>query len=524
MNDAQRSSSFHAIMAVTRSNSPLREEAVASIETVATEIHRTVHQELDVLRSSLSAQLVALERALSRDRNDPAFDPVVERLCAIAAEQAEAAAAAARVQAEEAAAGQLAAARARAQTNLDAAQAQHEAARLELEQRLIKAEAVHAQSARALAEEARSRIDALEEERAQLLLSRDIAEAHLEGEVHNRHALEAELAAAREKALHAKADADACRLELQRTADRLRLFEQRQQRLDTAPPGTRSGEAGAALGQVRSALQRLSSATTGGALLDAVLELLAGNFSRVALFAFGPQGLTVWGSRGFDPPLQRRKAVIPATADSPLARALADCRVATVTAAEGGEPSGLSGSPIGYAIALPVMAKDRCAVILYAENRPECPDSDASVAASIAEILADHLGQRLTPRRAASAAAVPPPQAPHTPARQACRVRIQDGTNVAVDGATSRLVDLSILGAQVLSPRAIRPNGSVRLLLPDERGGLSCNARVVWVVVERDEPDAHALYRAGVQFTDADAQAVEAFFRQHGIGDPAIRH
>ncbi len=528
-------------MTATTLNSPLRKEAGASIDAVATEIRHAVCQELDALRSSINARLAALERVLSRDQNDPAFDPVIQKLCEVAAEQAEAACTWARAQAEEAAARQLAAVRQQAQADLDAARAQTEATRLELAQHLATAEAAKVEAALALAEaervaaaarhdadgraasleEARSQIDALERVRAELLLARDIAEVHLEGEVHNRNAIAAELEGAREKALHAKADADTSRLEWQRVTDRFRVLEERLRQLGAEPTAvTTSSEAGAMLGQVRSALQRLTGATTGRGLLDAALELLAERFSRVALCEVGPQGLTVWRSRGFDPPPPSRKTVIPLTADSPLTRASGDWKPATVKAMDGQGPLGLLGSPIGYAIALPIMAKDPCTVMLYAENPPESSNGDPSVAEKIAEILADHVRQRVRPVQTASAAV--PPQS--SPARQARRVKIQEATNVAVDGAQSTLVDLSILGAQVLSPRAIRPNRSVRLLLPSDRGGLSCEARIVWVLVEPCQDKKNAWYRAGVQFTDFDAPELEAFFSQHGILEPAIRH
>jgi hypothetical protein len=591
-------------MTPTTLNSALGKQAGASIDAVATEIQHAARQELDALRSAMSARLTALDRALSRDQNDPAFAPVVEKLCEVAGEQTEAASTWARAQAVAEAARQLAAARAQAQADLDAAQTLSEATRLELEQRLAKAEAATAGTAQALADlraqtdaallegeqrlakadaatagtaqaladlraqtdaallegeqrlaqseaarveaalalaeteraaaaarrdadtaaaslaDARTEIAALEGVRAELLLAHDISEAHLEGEVHHRNAITAELEAAHEKALHAKADADACRLELQRAAVRIHVLEERQRQRDGESPGATTSEAATVLGQVRSALQRVSNAATGRGLLDAALESLAESFSRVALCAVEPQGCTVWGSRGFDPPLQNRKALIPLTADSPLVRALADSKPVTVRVTDGEELFGVSGGPIGYAIALPIVAQDRCLVMLYAENPPELSNGDPSVAEKIAEILADLLGQRLRPRGTASATA--PPQ--YSPARQAPRVKIQEGTSVAVDGAPSKLLDLSTLGAQVLSPRAIRPNRSVRLQLPSDTGALSCEARVVWVLVEPGLDHQKALYRAGVQFTDVDTPELEAFFSQHGVLEPAIRH
>ena len=185
--------------------------------------------------------------------------------------------------------------------------------------------------------------------------------------------------------------------------------------------------------------------------------------------------------------------------------------------------TGGSGNPIAYAIALPIVAQDRATVMLYAENPPEASSSDSRVAEKIAEILVDHLAQRLRPRKAAAVAATAD-QPPHVPARQARRVKLQEGTDVAVDGARATLVDLSTRGAQVLSPRAVKPNSSVRLQVPTEAGALSCEARVVWVLVEKRQDHKHALYRAGVQFTDIAAPEFEAFFSQHGVLDNAIRH
>jgi hypothetical protein len=579
---AQPLANRRAIMTSTTLNSPVRKQAEASVDAVASEIQHAARQELESLRSLMNVHLAALDRVISRDQNDDAFDPIIEKLCAVAGEQAEAASTWARAQAEASADSQLAAARAQAQADLDAAHAMSEATRLELEQRLGKANAAGADTARALADlrektdaallegqerlaqteaakaevtlalaetervaadarreadagtaslaEARAQIATLEASRADLLLGKDIAEAHLEGEVHHRNSIAAELEVARQNVLRAKADADASRLELQRAAARIRALEQRQPQREGDLSGRnesgaradlsgRTIEAAAALAQVRSALQRVTTAASGRGLLDAALKSMAENFSRVALCMVGPQGCTVWGSRGFDPPLQNRKALIPVTDDSPLTRALADGKTATARA-DGEGLLGVSGSPIEYAIALPIVVQDQCIGMLYAENPPESSNGDPSVAEKIAEILADHLGLRLRPRGGPSATA--PPQ--YSQARQASRVKIPEGVNVAVDGADSMLVDLSMLGAQVLSPRAIRPNRSVQLVLPGESGALACEARVVWVVVEPGQDKQKALFRAGVQFKDVNAPELEAFFSQHGVFEPTIRH
>jgi len=565
-------------MATTTSNSPLRKQASAAIDTVAADIQDAARQELDSLRNTVNVRLAALERTLGREGNDPAFEAIVEKLCEVAAEQTDAACTWTRAQLEDAAAKELTTVRARAKADLDRVQADLDAAtalmdetRADFEQRLAKADAAAVDAARTLAEfkartevtlrdgeqrfaqsdaarmeavqalaeteraaaaarrdadaaaaslaEARNQIASLEGVRSDLMLAREIAETHLEGEVHHRNVIAAELEAARAKALQAKADADGIRLQLQRATARISALEAGHRSV-VDESSTTAGDPAAAIGRVRSALQRLSGAATGRAMLDAALESLAENFSRAALCVVTPQGCTVWGSRGFDPPLESRRAVIPLTDDALLRRGLDEWKPATIQDTDGGELVGLSGHPIAYAIALPIVPQDKGAIMLYAENPPESSREDASVAEAIAGIIIDHLGQRLRPRKT-GAAAEPPP---YLRVRQARRVKIQDGGDVAVDGAHSTLVDLSTHGAQVLSPRAIRPNCSVRLQLPSNSGALSCEARVVWVLVEQGQDPQNALYRAGVQFTDVDMPELEAFFAQHGLAEPSIRH
>jgi hypothetical protein len=67
----------------------------------------------------VNVRLAALERALGRDGNDPAFEAIVEKLCDVAAEQTDAACTWTRAQLEDAAAKELTAVRARAKADLD---------------------------------------------------------------------------------------------------------------------------------------------------------------------------------------------------------------------------------------------------------------------------------------------------------------------------------------------------------------------------------------------------------------------
>jgi hypothetical protein len=543
----------------TTAQSPLQTQAEASVDAVAAEIQRTTRQELDALRDLIGARLASLERTLARDGNDPAFAPILQKLCEAATEQADGASASARAQAEEAAARQLAAVREQAQSDLDAAREQaqielngarkqHEAAqaqsKLEFQKRLAQSEKSSADAARALAEaervaasvrhaaeigaanlhEAHARIQALEQELVELALARDVADAHLEGEVQARTTMAAELDAVREMALYAQSDADTYRLALRNATERIRVLEERHRKLDAEPrksAGAAAAETAATLETVRAGLQTLTATTTGRGLLDALLEPLAQQFSMVAWCVVRTDDYVVWGSRGFDPPLQSRKPVSPVPADSPLSRALAEKKPATARPTDGQAPLGLSGRPVGYAIALPIVEQGQGWVMLYAENPPESTCGDPDAAAKIAEIFADHVRRRLRKKQAA----LSEEPSTHSPERKARRVKIKKSVNVTIDGAPSALVDLSTTGAQVLSPRAVRPDHSVQLMLPNDNGGLSCRARVVWVAIEHARDPKHSMYRAGIQFRDVDAPEFEAFFSKHGIVETAaIKH
>src|SRR4051794_394561 len=415
-------------MTKTILQSPLEAQADA-LDAVAAEIQRTARQELDALRDLVGARLASLERTLDRNRNDPALAPILQRLCEAAAEQSDRASAAARAQAEEAAARDLAAAREQAQTDLNAARKQYEAkqaeSNVEFQKRLEQLEESSADAARALAEaqsvaasirhaaevgaanlhDANARIQALEQELVELALARDVADAHLEGEVQARATIAAELDAVREMALYAQTDADTSRLALRNATERIRVLEERHRKLDAdprKPAGAPGAEAAGTLEDVRAGLQTLTATTPGRGLLDALLEPLAQHFSMVAWCVVRRDDYVVWGSRGFDPPLQSRKTVSPVPADSPLSRALAEQKPATARPTDGQAPLGLSGRPVGYAIALPIVEQGQGWVMLYAENPPESTCGDPDAAAKVAEIFADHVRRRLRKKAALS--------------------------------------------------------------------------------------------------------------------------
>lgn len=98
--------------------------------------------------------------------------------------------------------------------------------------------------------------------------------------------------------------------------------------------------------------------------------------------------------------------------------------------------------------------------------------------------------------------------------RRAPRVRMQDDLQVSIDDRAARLVNLSIVGAQVLSPASLRPHEKVVLMLtPGEADRVEATGVVVWARLELSR--SGTVYRAGIEFTTAETAAVEAFCTAH---------
>ena len=113
-----------------------------------------------------------------------------------------------------------------------------------------------------------------------------------------------------------------------------------------------------------------------------------------------------------------------------------------------------------------------------------------------------------------AAVAVAPPVPAAAPldqrgTRRARRVRIVDGVNVLIDGNVATLVDLSVIGAQVVSPTILKPNQRVRMSMGEASKPLRFSAAVAWASFELATTGPR--YRAGLEFFDADAKAVEQF-------------
>ena len=95
--------------------------------------------------------------------------------------------------------------------------------------------------------------------------------------------------------------------------------------------------------------------------------------------------------------------------------------------------------------------------------------------------------------------------------RRAQRYRVRPGVEIQVDGNPASVVDLSVVGVQVLSATVLRPNQKVRLSIPNEEFVMRFRGAIAWAKFELPKPTEAPRYRAGVEFADADSEALEEF-------------
>lgn len=109
----------------------------------------------------------------------------------------------------------------------------------------------------------------------------------------------------------------------------------------------------------------------------------------------------------------------------------------------------------------------------------------------------------------AAAVATPPVALDQKGTRRAQRFKIIEGIEVLIDGNPAMLVDLSTVGAQVVSGTLLKPNQRVRLSFTEGAKPVRFSAGVAWSAFEL--PKAGPRYRAGIEFFDADSDAVGRF-------------
>lgn len=109
----------------------------------------------------------------------------------------------------------------------------------------------------------------------------------------------------------------------------------------------------------------------------------------------------------------------------------------------------------------------------------------------------------------------PAPDLDQRGTRRAPRVGIREGVEVALDGNPASLVDLSMVGAQVVSATVLKPNQRVRLIMGEGKAAVRCSGSVAWASFEMPK-GMPTRYRAGVDWgLTAEAPAIQAFADRH---------
>jgi PilZ domain len=122
----------------------------------------------------------------------------------------------------------------------------------------------------------------------------------------------------------------------------------------------------------------------------------------------------------------------------------------------------------------------------------------------------DHASATATAPSATVLEATPRPLDWHG-TRRAQRHRVRQGVEIQVDGNPASVVDMSVVGVQVLSSTILRPNQKVRISIPNDEFVMRFRGAIAWAKFELPKPTDAPRYRAGVEFSDADAEALEEF-------------
>jgi hypothetical protein len=302
----------------------------------------------------------------------------------------------------------------------DEAQGRHSAERelRELQATLDSIEAARMEAEAARAEEARSRaaaeseIHRLQEELEGLRA--EIADATREMEIaaDERGKLEDSVTVAQSQAQAAEAQLGAVTDLFKTSAARVKALERTQKehnrtvrnleaKLRVAGTSADAGRASVSLlDDLLGGFEALAGATTISDVLSTLMEHLAGDFSRVALFR--PKGNRLEGEHqiGFDTGIDIKKVIIPLDADSLLSRAANSGRVERLT---GSDLANSSRAPFGgtptRALALPIAIQEDTLAIVYADDsgqaRTETTPAAADLSMRFAEALRQHAGALL---------------------------------------------------------------------------------------------------------------------------------
>lgn len=339
------------------------------------------------LRDVAAAETSALEAALSAS-----FD----KLLRAASTDAEKQIAAARAEAKKAVDAAVA-----EQTTLAGALEEEKRRRAQAEKQVKEHSAAQAfaDAARREAEAARDKEAAAREEEATQRASaeRDLASARDETRERDREHARAlkqaestlkQAETARKEAEAAVKHAEAAQQEAEKThAEQLRAEKNRVAKSALQP-----------LDHLRAAFDRYRGVETIDDVLQILLESMATEFARVAVFDVNAHRLEVSRHTGFDGH-DMSKVVVPLTMQSPLTRAVKDGKVQGLTARELTETTrALVGGSPAFVLVLPVPIRGQVRAVIYADDsgHAQAEGSSPERRVRFAEILLWHTVPLLT--------------------------------------------------------------------------------------------------------------------------------
>jgi len=97
--------------------------------------------------------------------------------------------------------------------------------------------------------------------------------------------------------------------------------------------------------------------------------------------------------------------------------------------------------------------------------------------------------------------------------RKAPRFPIQEAAPASVDGQPVRVVDLSVIGVQLVGQEEMRPKQRLSVTLGARHAAVVAAGTVVWARQELSRKGP--TYRAGIEFEAQDRDAIDAFIKTH---------
>jgi len=88
---------------------------------------------------------------------------------------------------------------------------------------------------------------------------------------------------------------------------------------------------------------------------------------------------------------------------------------------------------------------------------------------------------------------------------------MRQGIDIQIDGATASLIDLSTMGAQVVSTTVLKPRQRVRIVLAADPYLIRAAGTVAWALFEIPKGGQPPHYRAGLEFSSADPEPLLQF-------------